>query len=96
MRKTNLLGQTFGRLTVIAQAPTMIETRWKCKCKCGRNTIKPASLLKSGRAISCGCARIGRKYPNRKKPGEGEPGPRYDAAAAIMLADALGLPSVAK
>ncbi len=42
--KLNLLGETFGDLTVIAEAPSHVSpsgrkrTKWKVKCSCG--TIK--------------------------------------------------------
>lgn len=54
----NLMGQKFGRLTVIE--PT--EKRkggivWKCVCDCGNKREVSAGILRSGRAISCGCWR---------------------------------------
>lgn len=54
---SNLIGQKFGRLTVIARAENNKrgQTRWLCKCECGNEKIVGAYLLKSGQTKSCGC-----------------------------------------
>lgn len=57
----NLLGETFGRLTVIAPADKKIlpcgnkVTMWLCKCACGTIKAIPAQNLKKGKTKSCGC-----------------------------------------
>src|SRR6185437_9427583 len=55
--KADLLGMTFGYLTVVAPAEASPSggTRWACKCVCGR--VKPigAPELKRGLTKSCGC-----------------------------------------
>lgn len=59
MKKEDLSGQKFGRLTVIGTAePLGIKskrTAWLCQCDCGN--IKPikAEHLKDGTTKSCGC-----------------------------------------
>lgn len=55
-RAENLIGQKFGRLTVIERHITEDnKVYWKCKCDCGNIvTIRPDSL-KSGHTKSCGC-----------------------------------------
>lgn len=56
MRKLNLLGQTFGRLTVISQAPSRNgHTRWNCICTCGSEVSVLSTGLRSGNTKSCGC-----------------------------------------
>ena len=68
-RKKNLIGQKFGRLTVIDYAPNgkrpngTERTRWKVQCSCKYKTIqiKFTDDLKSGRCNSCGCLR----YPEK-------------------------------
>jgi len=62
MRKTlNLLGQKFGKLTVIEKAENHIQpngkryTRWLCKCDCGNKIIVRTSHLTKGHTRSCGC-----------------------------------------
>src|SRR4029077_948970 len=63
----DLMGETFGRLTVIARAPNgpRFKTRWLCQCSCGAKNTVDATFLKRGLTISCGC----QKYEPRKKPG---------------------------
>lgn len=55
----DLLGQRFGRLLVVGQAPTMKYTRWHCLCDCGNTKIVSLQLLSMGDrgARSCGCLR---------------------------------------
>jgi hypothetical protein len=54
----NLTGQTFGRLEVLARAPsTGRKARWNCVCTCGNTKIVSGSSLRSGGTVSCGCAR---------------------------------------
>jgi hypothetical protein len=59
MKRIDLTGQRFGRLTVISYAGTTKKGRatWQCKCDCGNNTTVMASHLKTGHTISCGCFR---------------------------------------
>ena len=52
-----MIGSVFGRLTVIAQAPSDNGRRWHCRCSCGVERIIRAHTLKQGRAASCGCLR---------------------------------------
>lgn len=65
MRSTlNLIGQRFGRLTVIGRGPnyeapdnhTVIST-WICQCDCGKTTRVMRHNLRSGATKSCGCYR---------------------------------------
>lgn len=53
----DLTGQKFGRLTVIKRAENSKtkQTRWLCKCDCGKTKIILSNSLKSGKTISCGC-----------------------------------------
>lgn len=55
-RFQNLVGQTFGKLSVLSLAYR--EDRksfFNCACSCGNNTIVRSDLLKSGHTSSCGC-----------------------------------------
>lgn len=59
-----MIGQTFGRLTVLKEVqPRKSHRRWLCRCTCGTEKIIEESHLKSGHTKSCGCYR-------REKPGE--------------------------
>ena len=55
----SLIGNRYGKLTVIAREPEK-KTRhiyYSCKCDCGRMTSVRGDKLENGQAISCGCAR---------------------------------------
>lgn len=57
---TDLVGQRFGKLTVIKKSETRgrhKEVKWVCRCDCGNETLVPANNLKSGGTQSCGCIR---------------------------------------
>ena len=52
--KKDLTGQQFGYLTPIY----WIKGKgWKCKCKCGNETIVSTAYLTTGHTTSCGCKR---------------------------------------
>lgn len=56
--KDNLIGQHFGKLTVVAKAPNKNgRTAWYCQCDCGNSdlVIVQGKLLKNGGVKSCGC-----------------------------------------
>lgn len=61
MRKIDLTGQRFGRLTVINQAEHYIsptgkkQIRWNCLCDCGNKAVVTTNQLRSGGTVSCGC-----------------------------------------
>lgn len=58
MRFIDLTGQRFGRLVVLARAPTRGRHRcWLCRCDCGRETVPQAGSLRGGLTRSCGCFR---------------------------------------
>lgn len=52
----DLVGQKFGRLTVIEYVGFINKRgRWKCLCECGNITIARTDALKRGDKKSCGC-----------------------------------------
>lgn len=55
----SLIGQRFGLLTVIEQAPSDARgrRRWVCDCDCGGQTTVITSNLIHGHSTSCGCKR---------------------------------------
>lgn len=58
MKKIDLLGQTFGLLTVVGEAPGRKDGQvtWVCRCECGNETsVRSANLRRKTR--SCGCVR---------------------------------------
>lgn len=56
MPKLNLVGQRFGRLTVMAELPKQGSSpRWSCLCDCGNTKIATTIVLRRGDCKSCGC-----------------------------------------
>ena len=56
----DLIGQTFGQLTVIARdgSDHRGEAKWLCQCSCGSELISVlGSNLRTGHTQSCGCNR---------------------------------------
>lgn len=65
LSRKNLLGKTFGKLTVIGSAGTRGEgsrkaALWKCRCVCGATKTIVGSQLVSGHTKSCGCLKMDR------------------------------------
>jgi hypothetical protein len=53
-----VIGQRFGKLLVIEQAPSRDRhPMWLCVCDCGLTTKARAAHLRAGHARSCGCLR---------------------------------------
>ena len=57
LKSANLVGQRFGKLTVIERIKTKDKNSvwWKCKCDCGNYKKVRSSSLLSGDCKSCGC-----------------------------------------
>lgn len=56
MRVIDLTGNTFGRLTVLNEAPKRGQHRyWVCQCICNQITEVSQSNLRAGKSTSCGC-----------------------------------------
>lgn len=57
MKRLNLEGQRFGKLTVLNALSEKIGGRvfWNCKCDCGNITKVSTNNLRSGAVRSCGC-----------------------------------------
>lgn len=56
-RVKSLVGQQFGRLTVIAYAGLDQHNNalWQCQCACGKSHIVAGYTLTRGKSRSCGC-----------------------------------------
>jgi hypothetical protein len=70
----DIVGQVFGRLTVIERAGSYKESSgvaalWLCNCLCGHEVIVQGRSLRRGRTKSCGCDKHGQSgnhYQGRK------------------------------
>lgn len=86
--KLNLIGQKFGRLTVIEQAPNRGKrTQWKCKCDCGEECIKLTESLRSGTTQSCGCLKRETLIKNNKNRIISLEGQRFGMLTVIKQAE---------
>lgn len=69
MKKLNLIGQQFSKLTVVAPAPSRrrpngrLLTAWLCRCECGNEKEVNIGDLRRGYVRSCGCLKVWRKGP---------------------------------
>lgn len=57
MKALDLVGQRFGRLTVISKSDISKDGRcwWNCLCDCGAKKIISGKSLRTRHAVSCGC-----------------------------------------
>ncbi|NQN32847.1 AP2 domain-containing protein [Streptococcus suis] len=58
MKKVDLTGQVFGRLTVLGDVGKRTKNKgilWHCMCECGQITFVKGANLKNGDTRSCGC-----------------------------------------
>ena len=58
MKKLDLMGQRFGRLTVLEEYSKRAKNRsiaWACRCDCGDLTEVNSNNLQGGNTRSCGC-----------------------------------------
>lgn len=58
--RIDLVGEVFGRLTVLERAPIRRDhqsrsARWVCRCACGAQTIVSSQPLRDAKTKSCGC-----------------------------------------
>jgi hypothetical protein len=57
----DLVGQRFGRWTVIERGPNIKRRAgWICRCDCGEERAVESGNLVTGRSTSCGCGRLER------------------------------------
>ena len=59
MQKVDLVGRRFGRLLVVAPAPSTEKgiARWVCCCDCGNTVVVRGDKLRLQGTASCGCLR---------------------------------------
>ncbi len=71
MKRRDLVGQAFGRLTVVELRgrDRFGSALWLCRCECGGDVVVRAGSLLSGNSQSCGCLRIDRTRDSNTKHG---------------------------
>ena len=60
----NLIGQRFGKLTVLERAANKGGVAWFCQCDCGRWKHVIGGNLCSGKSTTCGSCEAGKHLPN--------------------------------
>lgn len=60
VRRVNLIGEKFGKLTVLSydHKNSNNQLYWLCQCDCGNQKIIRGGALKNGNTKSCGCAKL--------------------------------------
>ena len=55
----SLIGEKFGKLTVIAECgrSKARDIVWECECECGTHVFNTTHSLRSGKIIGCGCSK---------------------------------------
>lgn len=67
-KKLNLIGEHFGKLTVIKESEIKQNNliTWECQCECGNTTLATTKNLRNGVKQSCGCLKrkdiVGQKF----------------------------------
>ena len=60
-KRTNLVGQKYGRLTVVGPAEDCVQpsgqkkAQWECQCDCGVVVTVRSGDMRNGHTSSCGC-----------------------------------------
>lgn len=55
MKRLEIAGRKYGRLTVISHGEVDKKRHWECRCDCGQIALVTSGNLRSGRSQSCGC-----------------------------------------
>jgi len=88
-KKLNLIGQRFGRLTVISDAGIRVSEKgrksylWNCICDCGKTTVVTTSNLQGNKVLSCGCYRNERVFETNSKKLQNQTFGRLTAISCI-------------
>lgn len=63
----DIIGQKFGRLTVVSRSENdpRGNARWLCRCNCGVEKVVLAQSLRKGATVSCGCFNTQRPRPTK-------------------------------
>lgn len=78
--KLDLVGQRFGRLTVLERIGSNggKYVYWRCKCDCGNTVDVATRWLRSGGIVSCGCNRREKSRKNLSTKSINEKLERFD------------------
>ena len=71
--KVDMIGRTFGRLTVVEQTEGKQKDRqawYLCRCQCGKRIKARGTSLRRGQTASCGCLRVDMTRRRNKETAE--------------------------
>ena len=84
----DLVGEKYGLLTVLEEAPRKGQARvWRCLCDCGNVVDVRQSDLRSGKTLSCGCLGKQKRAEGKRIAIEQhgwEPKPREDLTGKVF------------
>jgi hypothetical protein len=85
-RGENLIGNVFGKLTVLSEASSRrcgfdgrLKMFWNCKCVCGNLCVIRGENMRVGKIVSCGCTKGPRKKHGKTRT------PVYQAYRAMLV-----------
>lgn len=91
MRKIDLTGQRFGKLTVVSRAENIGQSAaWKCVCDCGNTKNIRQYSLTSGNTKSCGCAKRELISKAFKEKAEDLSGIRFGRLTVVSKSENIG------
>lgn len=76
----NLIGQKFGRLTVLKSESCGSHRTFLCQCECGNKVSVRGDSLKRGKTVSCGCLKR-----NGEKAGQLERGRNLNDHTSLIF-----------
>jgi hypothetical protein len=85
-KTSSMIGQKFGRLTVITRGDSKSRSSWICRCSCGNETEILQQSLIAGLTQSCGCYQIEQA---RKATLKDLSGQRFGRWSVRCLADGI-------
>ena len=86
MKRIDLTGKTFGRLTVLELSQEKISRSraWLCRCECGTEKLIRSAQLRSGDTQSCGCFNVERRKERFTRHG-GYKTPEYKSWQSMKI-----------
>lgn len=82
-----MIGQKFGRLLVVSQAPSKHKrAQWNCLCDCGKTCVANGKYMRQGKKRSCGCLRSEINKEKIKKVIAGNILPEGESAFNLLYA----------
>src|SRR5271156_5435316 len=82
-----MIGEKFGRLLVISQAPSKHgRSQWNCQCDCGNLCIASGKFMRQGKKRSCNCLRRELSQDRVKALIQGNILPPGEAACNLLYA----------